>query len=46
MDFPTIVTFTLVPINIFFAIYFNNPPSYVAAAICFLLGCLCLLNSY
>lgn len=44
MTFSAIVNFTLVPINIFIAIYCNNPASYVAAAICFLLGCMCLLN--
>ena len=43
MNFGALVNFTLVPVNIFIAIYCNNPASYIAAGACFLLGCICLM---
>lgn len=41
MNFGAMVSFMLVPINIFLASHFNNPSSYIAAGMCFMLGCIC-----
>ena len=41
MNFGAMVNFILVPVNILFAIYFDNPASYIAAGACFMLGCIC-----
>lgn len=38
------VDFALVGFNIFYAISYNNPASYIAAAICFGAGLFTLLN--
>lgn len=46
MKFGAIVNFILVPINIFLAIYLDNSSSYIAAAGCFLLGCICYINGF
>ena len=45
MDFGARINFILVPVNILFAIYFKNQASYIAAGICFVLGCICYINS-
>ncbi len=42
MNFGAMINFMLVPIHILFAIYFDNPASYIAAGVCFLLGCICV----